>query len=173
MYYLGWDNPSTHGFYICYAESKDGLEWEKPSLGIVDFKGSSCNNIIAEGLGGAFVMKDTNPDCPADELYKMFGPRYKHLEGLPAYCDLVCFTSADGIHFKEHHIFEAEERYKNMYDSLNTVYWDDSLQDLTGQTFNKYVITSDPSQIEANLEKVKNTVNAAVKKANDMVATAK
>lgn len=57
--------------------------------------------------------------------------------------------------------------------TLNTVYWDDSLQDLTGQTFNKYVITSDPSQIEANLEKVKNTVNAAVKKANDMVATAK
>ncbi len=126
MYYLGWDNPSTHGFYICYAESKDGLEWEKPSLGIVDFKGSSCNNIIAEGLGGAFVMKDTNPDCPADELYKMFGPRYKHLEGLPAYCDLVCFTSADGLHFKEHHIFEAEERYNNMYDSLNTVYWDNN-----------------------------------------------
>ncbi len=57
--------------------------------------------------------------------------------------------------------------------TLNTVYWDDSLQDLTGQTFNKYVITSDPNQIEANLEKVKNTVNAAVKKANDMVATAK
>ncbi len=57
--------------------------------------------------------------------------------------------------------------------TLNTVYWDDSLQDLTGQTFNKYVITSDPSQIEANLEKVKNTVNAAVKKANDMLATAK
>lgn len=57
--------------------------------------------------------------------------------------------------------------------TLNTVYWDDSLQDLTGQTFNKYVVTSDPSQIEANLEKVKNTVNAAVKKANDMVATAK
>ena len=57
--------------------------------------------------------------------------------------------------------------------TLNTVYWDDSLQDLTGQTFNKYVIASDPSQIEANLEKVKNTVNAAVKKANDMLATAK
>lgn len=61
----------------------------------------------------------------------------------------------------------------NIPTTLNTVYWDDSLQDLTGQTFNKYVITSDPSQIEANLEKVKNTVNAAVKKANDMVATAK
>lgn len=57
--------------------------------------------------------------------------------------------------------------------TLNTVYWDDSLQDLTGQTFNKYVVTSDPEQIKGNLKKVENTVNAAVKKANDMLATAK
>lgn len=57
--------------------------------------------------------------------------------------------------------------------TLNSVYWDDSLQDVTGQTFNKYVKTSDPSQIKANLDKVKNTVNAAVKKANDMLAVAK
>jgi len=57
--------------------------------------------------------------------------------------------------------------------TLNTVYWDDSLQDLTGQTFNKYVVNSDPEQIKGNLKKVENTVNAAVKKANDMLATAK
>ncbi len=57
--------------------------------------------------------------------------------------------------------------------TLNTVYWDDALQDVTGQTFNKYVKTSDPNQIEANLAKVKNTVNSAVKKGNDMLATAK
>jgi len=57
--------------------------------------------------------------------------------------------------------------------TLNSVYWDDSLQDVTGQTFDKYVRTSDPSQIKANLDKVKNTVNAAIKKANDMLAVAK
>ena len=57
--------------------------------------------------------------------------------------------------------------------SLNQVYWDDSLQDVTGQTFAKYVRTSDPAQVKANIEKVKNTVNAAVKKANDMLAVAK
>lgn len=57
--------------------------------------------------------------------------------------------------------------------TLDQVYWDDSLQDVTGQTFNKYVKTSDPSQIKANLDKVKNTVNAAIKKANDMLAVAK
>ncbi len=57
--------------------------------------------------------------------------------------------------------------------SLNQVYWDDSLQDVTGQTFDKYVRTSDSAQVKANIEKVKNTVNAAIKKANDMVAVAK
>ena len=57
--------------------------------------------------------------------------------------------------------------------SLNTVYWDDSLQDVTGQTFKKYVQTSDPAQVKANIEKVKNTVNGAIKKANDMLALAK
>lgn len=124
LYYLGANYPGNHSWHICYAESKDGLDWVKPSLGLFEFNGSTANNIVMKDLGGAYVMKDTNPDCPPDEVYKMFGPRYKHREGLPAYCDLVCLTSADGIHFTEHHIFEAEERYNNMYDSLNTVWWD-------------------------------------------------
>ncbi len=32
--------------YLCYATSKDGIEWEKPELGLVEYDGSKKNNII-------------------------------------------------------------------------------------------------------------------------------
>jgi len=32
---------------LCYANSKDGVHWEKPNLGLVEFNGSKNNNIVA------------------------------------------------------------------------------------------------------------------------------
>ena len=75
------------------------------------------DNIIVEGIPGTFVMKDPNPACPPEARYKMFGPRHDFTTGLATGCNMVVLYSADGIHFTEHHIFEAEERYNNMYDS--------------------------------------------------------
>ena len=34
------------GHFLCYATSTDGVEWEKPELGIVSCEGSSANNIV-------------------------------------------------------------------------------------------------------------------------------
>src|SRR5262249_3356381 len=34
--------------FICYAESRDGVTWERPVLGRVSFDGSTANNIITE-----------------------------------------------------------------------------------------------------------------------------
>jgi len=31
-----------------YAESEDGLEWERPELGVFDYEGSTANNIIGD-----------------------------------------------------------------------------------------------------------------------------
>ena len=33
---------------ICYAESQNGINWVKPSLGLVEFAGSKQNNILLE-----------------------------------------------------------------------------------------------------------------------------
>jgi hypothetical protein len=33
--------------YVCYATSQDGLEWECPNLGLVEFEGSRQNNIVS------------------------------------------------------------------------------------------------------------------------------
>ncbi len=32
---------------VCYAVSRDGLKWEKPELGLVEFEGSKASNLVA------------------------------------------------------------------------------------------------------------------------------
>ena len=56
MYYRGshWDEKAkkaTHPEVVCYAESEDGIHWQKPELGICEFDGSTANNIIWDGVG--------------------------------------------------------------------------------------------------------------------------
>lgn len=50
-------------YYLCYATSKDGKTWQKPKLGIYEFKGSKANNICKHG-GGTLIYDaaETNPD---------------------------------------------------------------------------------------------------------------
>ncbi len=36
-------------YSVCYAESRDGLEWEKPSLGLFSYQGKKENNMIKLG----------------------------------------------------------------------------------------------------------------------------
>ena len=36
---------------ICYATSRDGISWDKPELGLVDYEGSTANNIVWRGGG--------------------------------------------------------------------------------------------------------------------------
>ncbi len=38
-----------HNSYVAYAESKDGLLWEKPNLGIYEYAGNKNNNIVFRG----------------------------------------------------------------------------------------------------------------------------
>ena len=33
---------------FCYAESGDGIHWQKPKLGLCEFKGSRANNIVMD-----------------------------------------------------------------------------------------------------------------------------
>ena len=35
---------------LCYAESSDGVHWERPDLGLVDYRGSGDNNILAPAV---------------------------------------------------------------------------------------------------------------------------
>jgi len=63
--------PRGREMAICYAVSKDGVKWEKPELGLVEFEGSKQNNILWRGPHGAGVMKDLRDPDPA-RRYKAF-----------------------------------------------------------------------------------------------------
>ncbi|MBM4438116.1 MAG: hypothetical protein FJ029_12995 [Actinobacteria bacterium] len=65
----------SYGVYLAYAESDDGATWRRPALGLVDWNGSTRNNLVIGrqnagpgGLVGAGVFLD--PTAPASERYK-------------------------------------------------------------------------------------------------------
>jgi hypothetical protein len=73
MWYTGHDGRHRQ---VCYAESKDGLEWEKPKLGLVDYKGSRANNLVAldgpNSAHAAIVLVIHDPEDPdPSRRYKM------------------------------------------------------------------------------------------------------
>ena len=56
---------------IAYAESADGIHWEKPELGIVAFEGSKENNLVWDGPGNNMApFRDDAPGVPEEERYK-------------------------------------------------------------------------------------------------------
>ena len=98
----------------CYAESRDGIQWEKPSLGIFEFEGSKENNIIlmGEGTHNFTPFKDTNPACTEDARYKALAGNSR---GLKAY------KSPDGIHWS---LMRDEPVITDgNFDSQNLAFW--------------------------------------------------
>jgi hypothetical protein len=91
---------------VCYAESRDGVEWEKPSLGLHTYNGVKDTNIVLVGNGGRSVnycnSVVVDPHDPDDaKRYKMayWDFARKHGRELPGLC--VAF-SPDGIHWTKH-----------------------------------------------------------------------
>jgi len=82
--------PNAREMGVCYAVSTDGLAWEKPDLGLVEFNGTEKNNIVVRGPHGAGVFKDLREPDPS-KRYKMF---FKAGTMSVAY-------SADGLHWSE------------------------------------------------------------------------
>jgi len=68
-------------FRVCYAVSKDGIHWEKPKLGLVEYQGNQENNLVGlvqgDGTFRAINMVQTlvihEPDDPnPNRRFKMF-----------------------------------------------------------------------------------------------------
>ena len=121
----------------CYAESRDGVRWTKPSLGLVEIQGSTDNNIILHGetSHNFSPFRDARPGIPALEQYKAVG-------GVDA---PYVYASADTIHWRplrdkpilttEHPAFErhgvpfwGEGLPRAVFDSQNIALWDDQTQ---------------------------------------------
>ncbi|MFN0168570.1 MAG: hypothetical protein ACKV22_19255 [Bryobacteraceae bacterium] len=92
-----------YGQAMCYAESDDGMTWRKPALGLVEFRGSTQNNIVSKDprIEGGTVFID--PTARPEERYKLisptslraFEPKLQTNAGV-----LAGAVSGDGIHWK-------------------------------------------------------------------------
>ena len=93
---LEYRPPPNREMAICYATSKDGLAWDKPELGIVEYDGSKANNIVRGGGDqarrggphGSGILKDPRERDP-NRRYKAF---------FKSEVISVAF-SADGVHW--------------------------------------------------------------------------
>ena len=137
MYYKAWNldvqpkklGPNT-SFFTCYAESKDGVKWVKPELGLVEFpkgSGNKKNNIVIglykepwmkdakpDSVHPA-VFKDENPNCPAEARYKAI-LRSKGEKGL------LALKSPDGFHWSL--MSDKPVITDGAFDSQNLAFWD-------------------------------------------------
>lgn len=113
-------NPNTHRIVsLCYAESHDGIHFEKPSLHLVQFEGSTENNLLGEFLHGTTVFLDLYEKDPK-KRYKML-TKLDYGRGLHFFA--VAF-SEDGIHFGEYIPCPSFNPYG---DTHNFVFYDEKI----------------------------------------------
>jgi hypothetical protein len=129
LYYRG----STSGTDLspeqvtCVAESRDGIHFTRPNLGIVPVGGSTENNVVWMGIEShnfaPFI--DKNPAAKSDERYKALAgiraPGKNWLEDKVA-AGLYAFASPDGIRWKK--LSSEPVMTKGAFDSLNLAFWD-------------------------------------------------
>lgn len=108
------------GEVTCYAESKDGVTWTKPDLGIHQIGGSKKNNVILSS-----AMPVTHNFSPLLDKNPRVEPRqkYKALGGLKE-TGLYAYVSPDGIHWEK---MQEEAVFKEgIFDSQNVAFWSES-----------------------------------------------
>jgi hypothetical protein len=126
------------GEVTLYAESKDGIHWRLPKLGLFEHPVAPEGNIV---LMNEFLVNhnftpfiDTKPGVPAEEKYKALGglayqPHHSATRDKRGPGGLKAFVSPDGIHWKklreEPVVPEAWGKY---FDSQNYAFWSESEQ---------------------------------------------
>lgn len=106
LWYVAFDDDienkvRSERWRAAYAESPDGMNWVKPKLGLVEYKGSKDNNLLDMngdwGFVNVKVLKDEAETDPA-RRYKMLTHVYfRHNTRLGT---LLPFVSPDGLTWK-------------------------------------------------------------------------
>ncbi|REK10746.1 MAG: hypothetical protein DWQ37_14960 [Planctomycetota bacterium] len=129
LYYRGYASGSdaSENQMTCMAESRDGVHFTRPKLGIIEIDGSAENNAIWKGVESHNFAPflDKNPDCPADERYKALGgirAGGTNWKGQKVEPGLYAFGSSDGIHWRK--LSDEPVMTKGAFDSLNLAFWD-------------------------------------------------
>ena len=100
MWYIGTgeEDGKKRGPHICYALSKDGINWEKPELGLVEFNGNTRNNLVEfdsphrESISALLVLHDPEDPDPSR--------RFKLINEVHPFLNIAAF-SPDGLAWVE------------------------------------------------------------------------
>ena len=120
------------GLVLSYADSDDGVSFERRKLGLVDFKGSTDNNLVFDGglagvspeVGNVFV----DPNALDGERYKLiysdwWSSEQEHYPFTHNVGMLRGAASPDGLHWSRYY-----DNFLGKYcDSQNSVCWDEDL----------------------------------------------
>lgn len=118
--------------YPCYAESKDGIHWTKPDLGVPPpYPGAERNIVpVVDEHGHPLQLDDVgmvflDPTAPPDSRFRMV----EHYHNRPAKQDwLNILSSADGRHWRRTYAHVLDYRSpKHQLDSPNVIFWDDRI----------------------------------------------
>ena len=123
MYYRGLADSygdGTEREVTCYAQSKDGIHWEKPVLKLHRYNGSLDNNIILANVPPVThnfsPFLDANPNVTPSQRFKALGGS--------AESGLIAFVSSDGIHWQK--MQEEAVFKKGEFDSQNVSFWSET-----------------------------------------------
>lgn len=102
-------------YVLALAESRDGIAFTRPALGLCEFQGSKQNNILQIGgfpnVPPAFC--DTRPACPPEQRFKGITARASKAYAM---------VSADGLRWS---LLQPEPlELAGQFDTVNTAFWD-------------------------------------------------
>jgi len=126
LYYRGCPEDYDKFACTCYAESRDGIHWEKPNLGFCDFEGSNDNNILFIGEPShAFApFLDRNPSASLEQRYKAIGLHGTDIGPGAGRMTLHGYASADGLNWVK--MQDKPIITKGGFDSLNIAFWSET-----------------------------------------------
>lgn len=124
----GWYSGDDTSF--CYAESRDGIHWTKPELGLFSYQGSTRNNILFRQIGapgarsrvhgtGVFI----DPTASPESRYKAVSQGVFTSKPKPPH-RVAGMYSADGLKWTRH----SEPICDIFADSQYSGFWDASLK---------------------------------------------
>ena len=129
LYYRGSVASSDHSDnqVTCVAESRDGIHFARPKLGLIEVNGSKDNNVVWRGVESHNFAPflDQNPKASPDARYKALAGlkqpgRNWHQGETPG--GLYAFASADGVNWRK--LRPEPVMTKGAFDSLNLTFWD-------------------------------------------------
>jgi hypothetical protein len=106
---------------VAYAESRDGVVWTKPDLGVAEYDGSKANNLV--GLRNLEGVVFADPKMPASQRYQYVSSSKPSKGPADAAPGIYRFYSPDGLHWSR----DEAPLLRCGSDTQNVTFWDENI----------------------------------------------